>query len=502
VAVSGALEELAFADATDLAELVRRHELVPRELVQASIARAGRLNPLLNAIVTPLFEQALVAAEHVDPRAPFAGAPLLVKDLIAECAGARHTNGSRLLTDNVAARDSELVARLRRAGFVPVGLTNTSELGGAPITESALFGATSNPWDLALSPAGSSGGSAAAVAAGIVPVAHGNDTGGSLRNPASCCGLFALKPSRGRMPLEPARDGLLHELLVEHVLTRSVRDSARALDTTRGPLPGAPHPMSAPGAPDTFARALTAPPRRLRIALSTATLTGAEPHPDCAAAARRAARLCAELGHEVVPDAPAFGDGQALLDAWFALWADVIVALVREAEALAGRALAEDDLEPRTWRWREAGLRRTAAERRRARATTAAGVRAVAELLTRYDAWLTPTLALPAIPTGAFDLGLAGQPARAGGPGAAAGGAESGEPVAEPYATFSPYTRLANMTGCPAMSVPLHWTAQGLPVGAHFLGRMGEEATLLALAAQLERAAPWRERRPPVRVGL
>lgn len=520
------ISELAFVDACDLAELVRLAELTPRELVEASIARSERLNPRLNALVTPMFERALAAAARIEdargraggassPRddAPFAGVPTLVKDLIATCAEVRHTNGTRLLARHVAARDSELVARLRRAGLVPVGLTNTSELGGAPITENALFGATRNPWDLALSPAGSSGGSAAAVAAGIVPVAHGNDTGGSLRNPASCCGLFALKPSRGRMPLEPAHGPLISRLLVEHVLTRSVRDSARVLDHTHGALPGEPHPALAP-LPGAFEAALRLPVRRLRIALSTRTLTGEEPHPDCAAAAQRAAQLCAELGHEVVPDEPAFQDPSALVEAWFGLWADVILTLVREAQTLAGRDPAMppgDELEPRTLRWYEQGLRRGEVQRLRSLHTIDAGARAVAELLERCDVWLTPTLALPAIPTGAFDAPSAGDNEGATAPAAPdtggrgreeQGGARSGGEVGSaPYMAFSPYTRIANMTGCPAMSVPLHMSADGLPVGAHFLGRMWEEATLLGLAHQLERAAPWRARRPPLRVG-
>jgi amidase len=518
------LPELAFADAIDLAELLRRGELHPRELIAASIARIERLNPALNAVVTPLFEQAHAAAARIerDARsargsaskparvsssssypivpltgrsptdAPLAGVPMLVKDLMAHCAGARHTNGTRLLARHVAPADSALVARLRRAGLVPVGLTNSSELGGAPITENALFGATRHPWNPGLSPAGSSGGSAVAVAAGIVPVAHGNDTGGSLRNPASCCGLFALKPSRGRMPLEPAHGPLLSRLLVEHVLTRSVRDSARVLDLTHGALPGEPHPAPAPApVPGAFEAALRLPVRRLRIALSTRTLTGAKPHPDCAAAAEHAAKACAELGHEVVPEEPVFPDPAGLVEAWFGLWADVILTLVRQAQALAGRAPdavpGDDQLEPRTRGWYEQGLRRTEADRLRSLHALDAGARGVAELLGRHDLWLTPTLALPAIPSGAFD---------------AAPGAGMGESAASvPYMAFSPYTRIANMTGCPAMSVPLHTSAAGLPVGAHFLGRMWEEATLLGLAAQLERAAPWRGRRPPLRIG-
>ena len=504
------LTELAYADATELVELVHRRELAPRELVQASIARIEALDPTLNAVVTPMYERALAAAEHVDRKTPFAGVPLLVKDLLAQCAGVRHTNGSRLLADNLARTDSELVARLRRAGLVPVGLTNTSELGGAPIAEGRLFGATRNPWDPELSTAGSSGGSAAAVAAGIVAIAHGNDMGGSLRNPASCCGVFALKPSRGRMPNEPERGELLSRLLVEHALTRSVRDSACLLDHTHGSLPGEPYPAPAP-APGAFERALSAPVRRLRIALSTRTLTGAQPHPECAAAAEGAARLCAELGHEIVHDAPSFDDGQALADAWFGLWAEVVMSLVLEAETLAGRPAGEDDLEPRTRRWYEAGRRRTAAEHLRALRTIQLGARAVAELLGRCDVWLTPTLALPAIPLGAFDSGPAEATAERrpaersiGGRSALPSAAEpavAGPSVAEPYMAFSPYTRVANMTGCPAMSVPLHWSEDGMPVGAHFMGRMWEEATLLGLAAQLEQAAPWRDRRPPVRVG-
>jgi amidase len=475
------LDELAFADATELAELVRGRELTPAELIGATIARVEALNPRLNAVVTPMFEQALAAAERVDLTAPFAGVPMLVKDLIATCAGVCHTNGSRFLRDHVARADSELVARLRCAGLIPVGLTNTSELGGAPVTEGRLFGATRNPWDLDLSPAGSSGGSAAAVAAGIVPLAHGNDAGGSLRNPASCCGLFALKPSRGRMPLEPEHGELVSRLVVEHALTRSVRDSARLLDHTHGALPGEPYPAPTPAA-GAFERALRSPPRRLRIAFSTETLTGGQPHPECAAAAERAARLCAELGHEVVQAAPDY-DGPALVDAWFGIWTEVMMSLVLQAQAAAGKPLRAEELEPRTWSWYEAGRRRTAAEHLRSLCALQDGARAVAELLRTYDAWLTPTLGLPAIPVGAFDVG-------------------TGETVdVERYMAFSPYTRMANITGCPAMSVPLHWTAEGVPVGAHVLGRMWDEATLLALAHQLEQAAPWHERRPPVRVG-
>jgi Asp-tRNA(Asn)/Glu-tRNA(Gln) amidotransferase A subunit family amidase len=283
------------------------------------------------------------------------------------------------------------------------------------------------------------------------------------------------------MPLEPEHGELVSRLLVEHAVTRSVRDSARLLDHTHGALPGEPYPAPAPAA-GSFEQALRSPLRRLRIALSTETLTGGAPHPECAAAAERAARLCVELGHEVVQDGPNL-DGPALVDAWFGLWTEVMMSLALQAQAAAGRPLRAEELEPRTWSWYGAGRRRTAAEHLESLRTIQDGARAVAELLTKYDAWLTPTLGLPAIPVGAFDAG-------------------SGDTVdVERYIAFSPYTRMANMTGCPGMSVPVHWSADGVPVGAHFLGRMWDEATLLGLAHQLEQAAPWRDRRPPVRVG-
>ncbi len=509
------LPELAFEDATALAALVRDGEVSPVELLEATIARIEALNPTLNAVVTPMFDEAsAIVAAGVDRDAPLAGVPFLVKDLVATCAGVRQTNGLRFLADNVARSDSALVGRLRASGVVIAGKTNTSELGATPVTEGGLFGATRNPWDPSLSPAGSSGGSAAAVAAGIVPMAHGNDAGGSLRNPASCCGLFALKPSRGRMPCEAARGDILRRFFVEHALTRSVRDSALLLDLTHGALGGDPYRAPAPAG--RYAGALRDdPPRRLRIAVSTEdALIGGRPHPDCAAAAERAASLCAELGHEVVEARPVL-DGAALVDAWFAVWSVAHLAMVQDAETIVGRRAGADDLQPLTWSYVQAGLRRSAAEHARALDVLADGAATIAGFLDAHDLWLTPTLGLPYLPVGAFDAN------GRGGAGALLGGGRDA-PLAgdrdasfagdvgasfadgvntSSYMTFSPYTRLANLTGCPAMSVPLHRTAEGLPVGAHFLGRMWEEGTLLALAAQLEEAAPWRGLRPRVCVG-
>jgi amidase len=475
------LGELAFEDATALARLLRERALSSVELTQAAIERIEALNPSLNAVVTPMFDSALERAACVDVSpadshpAPFAGVPFLVKDLIATCAGVRQTDGSRFCSDRLAERDSPLVRRLRAAGLVLVGKTNTSELGSTPVTENGLFGATRNPWDTSLSPAGSSGGSAAAVAAGIVPMAHGNDMGGSLRNPASCCGVFGFKPSRGRMPLEADHGELLSRLLVEHALTRSVRDSAALLDATHGALPGDPHRAPTPGQP--FASALQGPLRRLTIACSTDTPTGERPDAQCVAAVQRAAALCEQLGHRVVEAQPQL-DGDALVRGWFEIWAHTIGGMVEDLGARTGTPPRPECFQVLTWRWYERSRERSARDYLQAARSLARCAASIAELLEEHDAWLTPTLGMPAIPVGAFD----------GGP---------GDDISK-YMGFSPFARLANISGCPAMSVPLHWTGEGIPVGAHFIGRLWDEHTLLALAAQLEEAAPWSGRRPPV----
>jgi amidase len=486
------LSELAFEDATALAALVRSGAVGAGELVQATIERIEALNPQLNAVVTPMFEAAVEQAAQFDRSAPFAGVPFLVKDLIASCEGVRQTEGSRFLRENIAASDSELVRRLRAAGLIIVGKTNTSELGGTPVTEGRLFGATRNPWDPSVSPGGSSGGSAAAVAAGIVAMAHGNDTGGSIRNPASCCGVFGFKPSRGRMPLGPEHGDLLCRLLAEHALTRSVRDSARLLDATHGARTG--DPYRAPAPMRSFAAALDTPLRRLRIAVSTQTPTGGRPHPECIAAVARVARLCEQLGHEVSEAQPDF-DGHTLVQAWFETWAQTIAGMVTDTAAAAGRPPDREGFEALTWRWYERGVGRSAIDHLQALRTLQLCAAAIARLLERYDVWLTPTLGIPALPVSAFD---SDDPRISKPPGGHPDGAE--QDISK-YMSFSPYTRLANISGFPAMSVPLHQTPDGIPVGAHFMGRLWDEATLLALAAQLEQVAPWREARPAISCG-
>ena len=462
-------------DATAQAELVRRREVKPLELVEAAIRRIERLNPRLNAVVTPLFEQARAAAAD-PPEGPFRGVPFLMKDLQATCAGVRHTAGSRLLADFVAPMDTELVTRFRAAGLIILGTTNTPEFGILPTTEPALFGAARNPWDPTRSTGGSSGGSAAAVAARLVPLAHANDGGGSIRIPASCCGLFGLKPTRGRNPLGPFVGDIMNGLVVEHAVTRSVRDSAALLDATAGADPGAPY--WAPPTTRPFREEVGAPPGRLRIAFTATAPTGLAIHPDCVAAVRDAAALCRDLGHEV-DEAALPVSGEMMTECFITIWTIGVAWTVDAMARLTGRTVTSDTVEPLTWALAEAGRQRSGADYLAAVQGTQMIARAIATFMQEWDVLLTPVLAEPPPPLGTFD-------------------AAPDNPLAGfmRAAEYVPFTPLANATGQPAMSVPLSWNAAGLPVGAHFMGRFGDEATLFRLAAQLEAARPWAERRP------
>jgi len=472
------VDDLALLDATAQADLVRRKEVKAIELVDAAIDRIERLNPTLNAVVTPMYDLARQAASRPLPDGPFAGVPFLLKDLLVEYAGVRFTEGSAFLRDYVSDHDSELVARHKRAGLIVLGKTNTPEFGILPTTEPRLFGPTHNPWDTGRTTGGSSGGSAAAVAAGIVPMAHGNDGGGSIRIPASCCGLFGLKPTRGRNPLGPDFGDIFSGLVAEHALTRSVRDSAALLDATSGPDLGDPYWAPPPERP--FLREVGADPGRLRIAFTTQAATEAEVHPDCMTATRDAAALCADLGHEVVEAAPAI-DGQLLMQAFITLWSAGNAWTVDDFARRTGRTPTPDLFEPLTWALQEMGRQHSASAYLLALQDLQGVSRDVARFFIDYDIWLTPTLGEPPVPLGTFD-----------------------SPPENPLqglfraAAFVPFTPICNITGQPAMSVPLYWNADGLPVGSHFVGRFGDEATLLRLAAQLEQARPWADRRPPV----
>ena len=474
------MEELWRLDATAQAELVQRGQVKPAELVEAAIARIERLNPALNAVITPMYERALDAANGDLPKGPFTGVPFLLKDVLAEYAGVRHTEACAMLQDFVPQQDSELVARYKRAGLIIVGKTNVPELGMMPTTEPKLFGPASNPWDASRTAGGSSGGSAAAVASGMVAMAHGNDGGGSIRIPASCCGVLGLKPTRGRISLAPHYAELWHGGVVEHALTRSVRDSATLLDATCGPATGDPYWAPPPSRP--FTEEARVEPGRLRIGFSTKTATGVPVHPDCVAAVRDAAELCSGLGHEVEEAAPTISmDGQKLNQTFITAYSAWQAKTVDGWARRIGRKPTPDLLEPLTCAVAGLGRSQSASAYLLAIQDLQRVAREIAGFFDRQDLWLTPVLAEPPLPLGSFD-------------------AQPDNPLAGLFRAgqFAPFTAMINITGQPAMSVPLFWNAAGLPIGVHFVTRFGDEATLFRLAAQLEAARPWWGRRPPV----
>jgi amidase len=470
--------QLARLDATAQAELVRRGEVTATELVESAIERIETLNPLLNAVVATEFDGALRRAAG-PLSGPLAGVPYLLKDLVVERAGTPFTEGSRWLVGNVSAVTSELAVRLERAGLVILGRTNTPEFGMLPTCEPELYGPTRNPWSTDHSTSGSSGGSAAAVASGIVPAAHGNDAGGSIRYPASACALFGLKPTRARVPLGPLYGDVVAGLAVEHALTRTVRDSALLLDLTAGPMRGDPYP--APPLTRPLSAEVGADPGRLRLAVSARRADGRAPHPDSVAAIEAAVGLLTDLGHDVVDaDLPgltgevghAIGVIYDALTAWVrAYWIDVI-----------GREPTEREVEPLTWASWQDGARAGAAEYLRAVETVQRFSRTVAGFLAGFDGYLTPTMSAPPPPIG-WITSTQADPYRAA--------RRGGDTVA--YAGV-----IANLTGNPAMSVPMTWTAESLPMGVHVLGRFGDEATLIRLASQIEAARPWADRLPTV----
>jgi amidase len=470
--------ELGILDATAQAELVRKKEVTPIELIEAAIERIERINPAINAVVTPMFDEARAAAVGALPDGPFTGVPFLLKDLLAAYAGVRMTSGSAFLRDFVSTHDSELVARHKRAGLIVVGKTNTPEFGIMPTTEPALFGPSRNPWDITRATGGSSGGSAAAVAAGLVPFAHANDGGGSIRIPASACGLFGLKPTRARNPLGPDFGDMFTGLVAEHAVTRTVRDSAALLDATAGPDLGDPYWAPPPARP--FLDEVGADPGKLRIAFTTAAASGVTIHPDCVRAVNDAVQLCTDLGHEVVEAAPQI-DGDALTPMFMALWSAGCTWTIDGAALASKREPTPDQFEFATWALYQMGRQQSGAAYLTALQWLQMTARDVARFMQDYDVWLTPTLGEPPVPLGSFDSTLE-RPM--------AGMARA--------AQFVPFTPICNMTGQPAMSVPLFWNEQGLPVGTHFVGRFGDEGTLFRLAAQLEAARPWANRRPPL----
>ncbi|HEY8375771.1 MAG TPA: amidase family protein [Nannocystis sp.] len=484
-------------DGLALAALVRAGELTPAELVDEAIRRAETVGVALGAVVAPMYDSARELARGTLPEGQFRGVPFLLKDLLAAAAGAPLQSGSRFFRGHVPTYDSEIVRRYRAAGLIPVGKTATSEFGLVPTVETAAHGACKNPWDPTRSAGGSSGGSAAAVAARVVPFASGGDGGGSIRIPAACCGLFGLKPTRGRTPFGPDRSEGWQGFAVQHAITRSVRDSAALLDATCSPEPGAPYYPPPPPRP--FLDEVAIPPGRLRIAVTTRPLLGGTVHPDCAAALADAAALLHDLGHHVEEAAPEV-DGPAFSRAFFVVLCAEVAAEIDHASRALKRPARAADFEFATWTLSQIGHSLTAAEFVAARRHLLDSARAIAPFFTRFDVLVTPTLAQPPAPLGT--LGPRGfsaammkllSRARAGG---LLKRLTALDPSVDEIFAYIPWTPVFNVTGQPAMSVPLYWNGAGLPIGVHFVGRYGDEATLFRLAGQLEQARPWARRRP------
>ena len=465
-------------DALGLAELVRAKQVSPSEVLEAAIGKIEMENPRVNAVVVRQFETARTQAASPEqiPDGPFRGVPFLNKDLGFEEAGVSRTNGSRAYRDFIAGEDSHVVACYRRAGLVFSGRTNSPEGGLCSTTEPLLHGPCRNPWDLSRTPGGSSGGSAAAVAAGMVPAASASDGGGSIRIPAACCGLFGLKPTRLRVSAAPQGGDPWNGFSVKHAITRSVRDSAALLDLVAGPVPGDPYAAPAPERP--YAEEVGRDPGRLRIAVSTQALYDQPVAPDCIAALEDAASLCAELGHDVSEAAPNF-DRVAMREAWFMVVAANEAADRRDVAAHLGRDPDAEDLEPWSRRVMEIGAALSAGEVVSAIRTIHRESRKIAGFHETFDLLLTPTLAKPPVAIGEVDMSF-----------------DDEEAFMARATAFSPFTRLANCTGQPSMSVPMYWNTENLPIGVMFTGRFGEEGLLFRLAAQLEEARPWRHRRP------
>jgi amidase len=474
-------DELAHLDATAQAELIRTGKASPAELVDAAIARIERLNPTINAVITPLYDAAREAARGQLPDGPFRGVPTLLKDIGATSKGDRFCAGLGVLKDKDyrAPIDTHYTEKLRGAGFVICGKTNTPELGILPTTEPRAFGPTRNPYDTTRSTGGSSGGAAAAVATGMVPVAHANDGGGSIRIPASCCGLVGLKPSRGRVSLGPVIGEINGGLVCEHVVARSVRDSAALLDVLAGPMPGDPYAAPTPAGP--YKDEVGAPVGRLRVAFNVKYITPmgqmVDAHADCVEAVKKTAALLEEMGHHVEEDRPKALEDPQYVPKFLAAWSAGVACDLAVWSQVLGRQIKAEDVEPLTWALAEMGRGINAPTYMNAWQWLEWNTRKVSTFFQKYDLWLTPVLSEPPLPLGSFD-DKPGDPMGALGPIFRA-------------ANWAAFTPPFNVTGQPAISLPLHKTAAGLPVGVQLVGSYGREDLLLRIAAALETARPF-----------
>jgi amidase len=469
---------MTWLDATEQAELVRRGAVSPRELAEAAIARIESVNPKLDAVIRTRFDAALAEAEGDLPDGPFRGVPILLKDLDCMVAGEQTAYGLGPLREVAWPVTSYLAEQFRAAGFVSLGRTNVPELGTTVTTEPRSFPPARNPWDPGHSTGGSSGGSAAAVAAGLVSVAHANDGGGSIRIPASECGLVGLKPTRGRVSRGPLVGEAWAGGVIDGAVTRTVRDAAGVLDVISNRMPG--EPYYAPPLPGPLAREVGADPGRLRIGvLDRPGLAGYLDDPECRAAVAGAARLLESLGHHVEQSAPAAMFEQEFARHFITIIAADVEATFQAFEMVLGRPIGEEEIEPRNAAHRQAGQELSAVAYLGSRAWFGMWARRMAEWWQDHDLLLTPTLGAPPPELGWFT---------------AAGPKEEGPRIA----SFIPYTPQFNMSGQPAISLPLHWTPAGLPVGVQLAAAYGREDVLIRVASQLEQAAPWTDRRPQV----
>jgi amidase len=473
-----AIPEYDRLDAMDLAALIARREVTALEVLDTAIERAEQRNPAINALTLRLYDRARDAAKAALPAGLLAGVPFLLKDLGALLTGTVSTGATKLLAGAVADHDSTIVARHRAAGLTIFGRSASPEMGLATSTESAMYGPCRNPWNLAHSAGGSSGGAAAAVAARILPMAHATDGGGSIRIPASNCGLLGFKPTRARNPSGPDVGEGWGGQAVGHCISVSVRDSAALLDATSGPETG--DPYWAPPPAGRFLDEVGQTPRPLRIALCTSPWNGLPVDPECRQAAEDAARLCETLGHHITIARPEF-DIVPFRAAQRTLVATNTRAFLDWRASLLGRTLEQDDVEPMTWSVAQLAREFSAMDYTNAITTIHRVGRVVGRFFTAHDILLTPTMCMPPLPVGVISP-------------------ENRD--TEAYLTAInrsiAFTSLFNSAGNPAMSVPLHWTGSGLPVGVQFVAPFGDEATLFRLAAQLEVAKPWKDRLPPL----
>ncbi len=496
----GKFKEYRNYDALGLAELIKKKKISASELLEEAISRIEELNPILNAVITPMYDIAREYAKGDIPRGPFTGVPFLLKDIMTAYKGVPMSSGSRALKDYCPDYDSEMTVRFKKAGLNIAGKTNTPEFGLMGITEPELFGPTRNPWNTGHTPGGSSGGAAAAVASGMVPMASGNDGGGSIRIPASCCGLFGLKPSRGRNPLGPASGEVWQGADVEGVISRSVRDSAAALDATQGSDRGAPFIIPEPEI--SYMNEMKKKPGTLKIAFTSDSPLGTEVHRECVNAVSDAAGLLEELGHKVENDKPSY-DGRGLGVSYITLYMGEMAADIRKVAELTGKKAGSGGFELTTWILGMLGRTYSAGDFVEARRLWDSASRAMGEFFEKYDIFVTPVVASPPVKIGELKpkpVEVAGMKLvsalRLGKLLKASGIVHK---LAEESLEKTPFTQLANLTGLPAMSVPLYWTEEGLPIGIQFIAKFGCENRLFRLAAQLEKARPWFNRVPEVK---